>query len=297
MTMMARVHPAMLFGAYTIGLLVANADVIAQLVALASTNQTSSYVVLAPFVSATLLYQVRASVDAVRRPDWAAGFGLIALGAVLLALGRSSVASWGHGDALSASVAGVVVMWLGGFLATFGRRAFRTALFPLLFLLVTVPPPSGVVAPLTAMLKRGSTEAVAGLFTLTGTTYHRQDFVFSLPGFTIEVADECSGIRSSIALMLVGLLANYIFLRRSWSRGLLLLAILPIAVLKNGIRIVTLSLLALHVDPAYLAGQLHHEGGVVFLLVAMAMLVPLLYVLRKFEAGGAPDRVDARTPA
>jgi exosortase len=286
----------MLLGAYTIVLLAANAGILADLITVARTNHTSSHVVLAPFVTAVLLYWQRASIAGARRPDWASGLGLIALGGLLLVLGRSSF--WGREDALSASVAGVVVLWLGGFLAAFGRSAFRTALFPLLFLLVAVPPPTVVVAPLTALLKRGSTEITAVLFTLTGTPYFRQDFVFSLPGFNIEVADECSGIRSSIALMLTGLVASHMFLQRSWSKGLLLLAIVPIAILKNGIRIVSLSLLAMHVDPAFLEGQLHHEGGVVFLLLALVLLAPLLPLLRRLEAGGgAAGRLDARTPA
>jgi exosortase/archaeosortase family protein len=63
----------------------------------------------------------------------------------------------------------------------------------------------------------------------------------------------------------------------------MVLAILPLAVLKNGIRIVTLTLLAIHVDPGFLSGQLHHEGGIVFFLLSLAMLAPLLFILRRYE--------------
>jgi len=107
--------------------------------------------------------------------------------------------------------------------------------------------------------------------------------VFSLPMFAIEVADACSGIRSSIALLLTGLLAGHMFLRDSWAKACVVAAILPVTILKNGIRIVTLSMLAIHVDPEFLTGQLHHEGGVVFFVLGLVILAPVLAVLRKSE--------------
>jgi exosortase/archaeosortase family protein len=64
---------------------------------------------------------------------------------------------------------------------------------------------------------------------------------------------------------------------------LLLAAVLPVAVLKNGIRIVSLTLLAMYVDPGFLTGQLHHEGGIAFFGLALLMLLPLLAVLRRFD--------------
>ena len=57
-------------------------------------------------------------------------------------------------------------------------------------------------------------------------------------------------------------------------------AAVPVAVVKNGIRIAVLSLLATYVDPTFLTGQLHHEGGMVFFLIAVILMVPLLVALR-----------------
>ena len=108
-------------------------------------------------------------------------------------------------------------------------------------------------------------------------------FCFSLPDVAIEIADECSGIRSSLGLLMTTLLGAHAFLRRGWTRGLILLAILPLAILKNGIRIATLTLLAVHVDPSFLTGQLHHEGGIVFFLLGLAMLMPMMFWLRRAE--------------
>jgi len=167
----------------------------------------------------------------------------------------------------------------------FGRRAAREALFPLLFLGFTIPFPAVLLDWAVRVLKRGSTEMVEALFTLTGTTFHREGFVFTLPSVSIEVADECSGIRSTIALLLTTLLAGHAFLSTGWKKAVLVVAILPLTILKNGIRIVGLTLLAVHVNPSFLTGQLHHEGGIVFFVMALVMLEPLFYLLRKSEPG------------
>jgi exosortase len=142
---------------------------------------------------------------------------------------------------------------------------------------------------ITQFLKAGTAETVAALFSVTGTAYHRQDFVFKLPSVVIEVADACSGIRSSIALMLTSLLVGYTYLTSPWKRALLLLAVVPLTIVKNAIRIVTLSLLAIHADQSYLNGSLHHDGGIVFFLLSLLLLLPLLVWLRKSEAGLQPQ--------
>jgi exosortase/archaeosortase family protein len=109
--------------------------------------------------------------------------------------------------------------------------------------------------------------------------------VFTLPGFIVEIADECSGIRSSIALLLTSLLAGDMLLNSGWKKALLVAAVLPVTVFKNGIRIVALSLLSIHVDPSFLEGQLHRDGGIAFFLLAIAMMAPVLAALVRLEAG------------
>jgi exosortase len=237
-------------------------------------NETASHIALVPLVTASLVFFGRGAIF--RRPEWSPGWGvpLAAAGVVL--------AKWAHGaDSLALGALGLVAALLGGFLCVYGVRAVRAALFPLLFLGFAVPPPGPVVDAATQFLKVGSADAVAGLFTLTGTTYYREGFHFVLPYFAIEVADACSGIRSSIGLLLTSLLAGYVFLDAGWKRAVVALLVVPLAILKNGVRIVTLTLLAMHVNPDFLSGQLHHDGGVVFYLIALSLLAPVIWLLRR----------------
>lgn len=272
-----------LFAAYSLFLVAGNVGVLRALVNLARQDPTASHIMLIPFVTLVLICQRRDSIFSSLRSAALAGIGVILVGLGILLAGRPSGESGSHGSSLSIMVGGLVVLWIGGFLLFYGRNAFRAALFPLLFLGFMVPMPSILLDPVILFLKTGSREAVAGLFMLTGTPYHREGFVFSLPKFVIEIADECSGIRSSMALLLTGLLAGHMFLRTGWKKALLVAAIVPTAMVKNGIRIVSLSLLASYVDPGFLTGRLHHDGGIVFFLLTLALLTPLFVLLYSSE--------------
>jgi exosortase len=119
-----------------------------------------------------------------------------------------------------------------------------------------------------------------------GVPIFRTGFVFALPGVIIEVARECSGIRSSLALLITSLLAGHLFLRSGWTKAVLILATLPLLVVKNGIRIVSLTLRFDLVDPSFLTGRLHRSGGMLFFLLVLIMLAPVLRLLQKSEGPG-----------
>ena len=107
----------------------------------------------------------------------------------------------------------------------------------------------------------GSAEFVAFLFPFTGVPVLRDGVVFHLPGLSIEVAPECSGIRSSMALVITCVLAGHMFLKTTWKKAVLVLAVLPVTMLKNGIRIVTLSVLAVYVDRGFLESSAAQGRG------------------------------------
>jgi exosortase len=146
-----------------------------------------------------------------------------------------------------------------------------------------VPIPVKALETVIYLLTWGSAEAAYGFFKLTGVSVLREGFSFHLPTLTIEVAEQCSGINSSIALFVSSIVAAQLFLRTGWKKVLLVLCIFPITIIKNGMRIVTLTLLGAYVDPRILSSDLHRKGGIPFFIVALAMLAPILWYLRKTE--------------
>jgi exosortase len=256
---------------------------ISALTAFSFHHEFSSHVLLIPVLSLYLLYMERRVVFREVRSSLALGSALILTGAALYWSAMVHASLQSPAEFLPGSTLAMVVIWTGGFLICYGYHAGRAAAFPLLFLLLMVPLPEQALARTIYFLQEGSTTLSFFLFKLVGTPAFRQGFLISVPGQTIEVAKECSGIRSSIALFITCLLAAHLFLRTPWKILLFVVLVLPVSIVKNAIRIVTLTLLSIHVDPGFLRGNLHHDGGFVFFLLALAILFPVLLLLQKSE--------------
>jgi exosortase len=241
------------------------------------------HIVLVVPLAIALAYNERKSVFRETEPgSLYAGGTIIALTAAHLGL-RAGIVSVPLVDRLFVSVILLVTLWISAFSYCFGISATRRASFPLFCLYLMAPLPEAVVAWMTTGLQHASADAAALLFDMTGVPFIRHGQFFTLATQQIEVARECSGIRSSIALLMVALVFGYSFLQTTWARMLFSAAILPLAILKNGLRIYTLSVLATYVDSAYLGGELHRRGGVVFLSAALLALFLMLFLLRKLE--------------
>jgi exosortase len=246
-------------------------------------NDSSSHIILIPLVAFSLLYIERKRVFSITGTSISSGIGLALGGVILYWMVNRKVFPLEGNESLSLETFSIILVWVGGFLLCYGFVALRAAAFPLLFLLLMVPLPDMILDRAIHALQQGSTEIAYLIFQAVGTPVLRQGFLLSVPGVTIEVAKECSSIRSSIALFITCLLAARLYLRTPWKATLFVLLAFPLAVLKNGIRIVTLTLLSIHVDPSFLTGNLHHQGGFVFFLVALLILWPVLLWLERSD--------------
>lgn len=246
-------------------------------------DPSSSHIILIPLIAFFLLYVERQTVFLITRTNIGSGIGLALGGMILYWLAkRGSFPQEGNWP-LSLETLSVILVWIGGFLVCYGFVALRAGSFSLLFLLLMVPLPDVVLDQAIHALQEGSTEIAYLIFQTVGTPVVRHGFLLSVPGVTIEVAKECSSIRSSVALFITCLLAAHLYLRTRWKMFLLVLVSFPLSVIKNGIRIATLTLLSIHVDPGFLTGKLHHEGGFVFFLVALLILWPVFLWLVKSD--------------
>ena len=243
-----------------------------------------------PVITLYLLYLVRKDILKEAEYGLAAGLPVVVTGIVLYALGRYFGTALNQNDLASVTAFSAWVVLLGGFISAYGLRAFGRTLFPLVFLLLMVPAPVFIMDEIITFLQVGSTEFTNLLLLASGAPFLREGFVFHLPGQSVEVAPQCSGIRSGLALFITALLAGHLFLRTGWKKVILVLCFLPITMLKNGIRITTLTLLGTYVDPRILQSSLHREGGIPFFIVALLLMAPILYFLRKSEGKGEKPR-------
>jgi exosortase len=212
------------------------------------------------------------------------------LGAALLALALliGCYARWGMaampGDIrLSLSMLACVTWWIASVLLCFGTRTFQSFLFPLCLMLLVVPIPEFALRWIVEFLQAQSALAARIMFRAIGVPVAQDGIMLSIPGLDIEVAQECSSIRSSLMLVVTTMVLAHLFLRSWWRKTLLVAAAIPLSVAKNGLRIVTIAELGTRVDPGFLEGKFHHHGGIIFFGIAVVAVGTLLWVLRRTE--------------
>jgi exosortase len=244
-----------------------------------SVDQYSHILLVVP-VSAALLYGTRKRTLGRVAYNTPAGLSFLFL------IGCSAFAA-GHESALTVStyLSLSILLFAGccasAFAFCYGADAFRVAVFPLLFLLLMAPLPDSVLERVVASLQNGSAVTACLLFRLAHIPYVRHGVVVALPRIDIYVAEECSGIRSSMVLLLCTLVLGQLYLKSFWAKTLLTLTAVPIMVAKNGLRIFVLSTLGMYVDPSFLSGRLHHEGGFIFFGLAFAGVFLLIWLFQK----------------
>ena len=253
------------------------------LMSLCLKSELYSHIILIPLVSGYFLYSKRKSLWLEAGTSVYMGTVIAFAGIVLFWVGMKEGVRLNENDRLALMIFSAVTIWIGGWVFFYGKRSFRVAVFPLLFLFFLTPIPSHGVETFICFLQICSAEIAHLFFTLTGLPVLREGFTFHLSGLSIEVAKQCSGIRSSIALVITSIVAGQLFLHSGWRRLILVLSVFPITVFKNGLRIVSLSLLGAYVDPRILGSELHKSGGIPFFVIGLALLAPVVWILKRKE--------------
>jgi exosortase len=277
-------RPHTLFAAFALASIALFWGPLHQLVSLSLDDQRYSHLILIPVISAFFMYRERHQIfpRIAIIPSWS-GLPFLATALAVYGLLALRVVQAPPNYALSITVLAIVLVWLAGFVVSYGVTAAKAALFPLLLLLLLVPVPFDLMDKIISLLQRGSAEMTYLFFKLAGVPMFRDGVRFELPGVGIEVAKECSSIHSAWALFITGLLVAHMFLKSIQSKLCLSILTVPVAMLTNAVRIVTLWFLGTHVDPGFLTGNLHHNGGILFSLVSLSILMTCLFLLRKTE--------------
>jgi exosortase len=172
----------------------------------------------------------------------------------------------------------------GGGFFLLGSRVMRGAAFPFLFLLFMIPPPAKVMEIAEIGLQYASAETAIRFIKLTGTPVYREGLVFVMPRLAIEVARECSGIRSSLVLFITSLVAGNVLLSHWWTRLILALIVIPLGIVRNAIRVLVISMLSVHVDASYIHSPIHRQGGPIFFALSLVPFAIILFWLKRIES-------------
>jgi exosortase C (VPDSG-CTERM-specific) len=245
-------------------------------------SDVHSYVLLIPFVTAYLIYIRWKQLSRELSSSWGYALLLAAAGTGAL-LASLHFTELGQNDYMTLLALSFVCFVIAGTFLFLGSKWARSAMFPLFFLAFMIPLPEAAVDFLENASKEASAEVANWLFVISGTPALRTGTVFQLPGISIMVAKECSGIRSSLVLVITSLLAANMFLRTTWRRALLVGAVIPLGLLRNGLRILVISLLCVHIGPEMINSVIHRRGGPVFFALSLVPLFAMLWLFRRQE--------------
>jgi exosortase C (VPDSG-CTERM-specific) len=252
-------------------------------------SDVHSYVLLIPFVTAYLIYIRWKQLSRELSSSWGYALLLAAAGTSAL-LASLHFTELGQNDHMTLIALSFVSFVIAGTFLFLGSKWARSAMFPLFFLAFTIPLPEAAVDFLENASKEASAEVANWLFLISGTPALRTGTLFQLPGISIIVAKECSGIRSSLVLAITSLLAANMFLRTTWRRALLVIAVIPLGLLRNGFRILVISLLCVHIGPEMMNSVIHRRGGPFFFAASLIPLFVLLWWLRRGEVTAQQQR-------
>lgn len=248
------------------------------------TTEYYSHILIIPVISAYLLYRKRQILNSYQKSSSASGLAFIMVGVIIYAVKKIYGDIFTINEALALLACSALTTWVGSFVAIYGVKALRIAIFPFVFLVFMFPVPTAVMDKVIYFLQSWSSITVESFFTLTGVPFTRDGFVFNLPTLSVEVAKQCSGIRSTLALIITGALASDMLLRKNLHKIIFMMSIIPIAIFKNGLRITVLSILGVYLDEGILVdGWLHRSGGIVFFIIALCLLSLVLMLLRSAE--------------
>ena len=257
-----------------------------QLVRFAASSELYSYILLIPLVSGYLAWLQRGKLPACSGPARlpAAIFffgGLVALAGYALACHSGGQLKLDNFLALMTTA--FFLFFVAGCCWFLGKERIRALSFPIGFLVFLVPLPTFFLDGIEAFLQQGSALATEGFFRLAGATFFREGLIFHLPTITLLVAPECSGIHSSLVLLITSLVAGQLFLQSPWKRTVFAVAVIPLALLRNGFRVFVIGELCTHVGPEMIDSPVHHQGGPLFFALSLIPFFLLLLFLRKSE--------------
>ena len=262
----------------------------------ASDQSLHSHILLVPLVSAYLLWSNRSTLPSTGRASISGAVLTLAAGLAALAVRIAFDGSITVNDGLALTTFGYVAMAAAGGFLFVGARWMAAAAFPLTFLLFMVPVPDAAVIWMEDALVAASADVSAWMIAATGTPLFRQGTVFTLPTIVLEVARECSGIRSTWVLFITSVVASQMFLTSPWRRVVLVAFVIPLGVLRNGFRILTIALLCVNVGPHMVDSVIHHRGGPIFFALSLVPLFLLMTWLRRGERG-VREHADQRRPS
>lgn len=189
------------------------------------------------------------------------------------------------------SIIGLVA---GAVLFVLGWEHLRILAFPIAFLLLMIPLPSIIFNQITFPLQLLASKFGENTLQICTIPVLREGNVIVLANTTLEVAEACSGIRSLVSLITLGIVYGYFTDPRTWVRTTITLLAVPVAIVTNGARVAGTGIAAHYYGPEAASGFFHEFSGWLVFIAAFVIMFALMRVLLLIAPYRAPEPAVAR---
>jgi exosortase len=239
-------------------------------------HSDNSHGLLVPFVSLYFTWTRREALGSARRET--SGWGLALLVMSLLVYIVATI-----GDVAVVARCMIVFALFGLVLYNYGGRIARILALPIFLLLFMVPVPDSIIGLVSFPLQLLATRISAIILEMVSIPVYREGNILCFANTQLEVAEACSGIRSLVSLVMLGVVFTAVFPSGRIRKAVVLGSCVPIALLGNIARVTCTGILAHKYGDQVARGFLHSMSGLLVFLIGFTLLLLEYQVLGFFS--------------
>ena len=186
-------------------------------------------------------------------------------------------------DYLVISTFSLIPVLYGLIIYLYGGSVAKVLSFPILYLLLLVPPPLGILDNATLPMRYGISVATEAILKLLHYPITREGLLLSIGGHEIFMGQPCSGFRSLITMFALALVYVYISKVNLSKKSILVISIVPLALLGNLIRITSVCLVTYYWGESIGQKFFHDFSGIVIFVIMILGLIGIETLLDKKE--------------
>ena len=166
----------------------------------------------------------------------------------------------------------------------YGMNVAKSLSFPILYLLLLVPPPFGILDSITLPMRHGVSVVTEAILSFFNYPIKREGLLLSIGYHDIFMGQPCSGFRSLITMF--SLILVYIYISKTGLAKKLILTsfIIPIALLGNLIRVIALCLITFYFGEEAGQGFFHNFSGIVIFIIAILGVIGVESIINKLQS-------------
>lgn len=237
------------------------------------TEPNLSYGLLIPPLALYIAWVGRSATLAIQPESDSRGLFLIAASCVLYILGKLGSEFFLPRISFVLLIAGIIwTFW--------GLRRARHLTFPLLLLGTMVPLPVIVYNMLAAPLQLLASSMATSIAQFAGTSAYRDGNIITLANMSLGVEQACSGLNSLSSLVIASIVLSFTQFQRPFTRFVLIVLSVPLAISVNIVRVTGTAILADH-NEKFARGFYHSFSGWLVFVFGLISLYAASVVLKK----------------